>query len=146
LKDVAVYFFENGATNAGVPANYPADAKIGYFNVDGTENKIGTVKVMEAGEYIVSFVADAKTLETAYATSYIDFEFANIKLTAILPEKEPEVPAASKKSGVKWGKMLLVVLIFLVALVAAYMAVGRLCPEWIDQFLYTPEELEILNR
>ena len=62
------------------------------------------------------------------------------------PEKEPETPAVSKKSGVKWGKMLLVVLIVLVILVAAYMAVGRLCPEWIDQFLYTPEELEILNR
>ena len=62
------------------------------------------------------------------------------------PEKEPEVPAVPKKSDVKWGKMLLVVLIVLVILVAAYMAVGRLCPEWIDQFLYTPEELEILNR
>lgn len=63
-----------------------------------------------------------------------------------LPEKEPETPAVPKKSGVKWGKMLLVVLIVLMILVAAYMAVGRLCPEWIDQFLYTPEELEILNR
>ena len=63
-----------------------------------------------------------------------------------LPETEPETPAVPKKSGVKWGKMLLVVLIVLVILVAAYMAVGRLCPEWIDQFLYTPEELEILNR
>ena len=62
------------------------------------------------------------------------------------PETEPETPAVPKKSGVKWGKMLLVVLIVLVILVAAYMAVGRLCPEWIDQFLYTPEELEILNR
>ena len=41
---------------------------------------------------------------------------------------------------------MLVLLIILVVLVAAYMAVGRLCPEWIDQFLYTPEELEILNR
>ena len=63
-----------------------------------------------------------------------------------IPEKEPEVPAAPKKSGVKWGKFLLVVMIVLVVLVATYMAVGRLCPEWIDQFLYTPEELEILNR
>ena len=62
------------------------------------------------------------------------------------PVTEPETPAVPKKSGVKWGKMLLVVLIVLVILVAAYMAVGRLCPEWIDQFLYTPEELEILNR
>ena len=63
-----------------------------------------------------------------------------------LPEKEPEVPVTQKKSGMKWGKLMLVLLIILVVLVAAYMAVGRLCPEWIDQFLYTPEELEILNR
>lgn len=63
-----------------------------------------------------------------------------------IPEKEPEVPVTQKKSGVKWGKLMLVLLIILVILVAAYMAVGRLCPEWIDQFLYTPEELEILNR
>jgi hypothetical protein len=33
-----------------------------------------------------------------------------------------------------------------VLLLVAYMAVGRLCPEWIDQFLYTPEELDIINR
>ena len=43
-----------------------------------------------------------------------------------LPEKEPEVPVTQKKSGVKWGKLMLVVLIVLVILVAAYMAVGRL--------------------
>lgn len=63
-----------------------------------------------------------------------------------IPEKEPEVLVTQKKSGVKWGKLMLVLLIILVVLVAAYMAVGRMCPEWIDQFLYTPEELEILNR
>ena len=31
------------------------------------------------------------------------------------------------------------------AFVAAYVAVGHFFPDWIDQFLYTPEELEILN-
>ena len=68
------------------------------------------------------------------------------------PEPEPEseieqeVPDVPNKSGVKWGKILLWVLIVLAVLVVAYMAVGRLCPEWIDRFLYTPEELEILNR
>ena len=49
------------------------------------------------------------------------------------------------RSEVKWTKILLIVLVVLVLLLVAYMAVGRLFPEWVDQFLYTPEELEILN-
>lgn len=61
------------------------------------------------------------------------------------PEPEPEIADVEKpKKG--WGRILLVVLAVLVVLLVTYMAVGRLCPEWIDQFLYTPEELEILNR
>lgn len=60
-------------------------------------------------------------------------------------ESEPE-PATEEKPKKKWGRALLIVLAVLVVLVVAYMAVGRLCPEWIDQFLYSPEELEILNR
>ena len=56
------------------------------------------------------------------------------------------VPEQKRRKKISWGKMLLVLLIAFVILVVAYMTVGRLCPEWIDQFLYTPEELEILNR
>lgn len=43
-------------------------------------------------------------------------------------------------------KTLLVILAVFVVLVVAYMAVGRLCPEILDNILYSPEELEILNR
>ena len=56
------------------------------------------------------------------------------------------VPVVQKPAGIKWGRVLWILLAVLVLLVVAYMAVGRLCPEWIDQFLYSPEELEILNR
>ena len=46
-------------------------------------------------------------------------------------------------------KVLLKVIMWLViaaaVLCAAYVAVGHFFPEWLDQFLYTPEELEILN-
>ena len=55
-------------------------------------------------------------------------------------------PSPAKPKGKSFGKVLLIILAIFVILVIAYMAVGRLCPEWIDQFLYTPEELEILNR
>ena len=69
-------------------------------------------------------------------------------------EPEPihvaDVPAAelepAKPKGKGWLTALWIILAIFVLLVVAYMAVGRLCPEWIDQFLYTPEELEILSR
>lgn len=56
----------------------------------------------------------------------------------------PATPAPERKGKV--GKVLLIILAIIILLVAAYMAVGRLCPEWIDQFLYTPDELDIINR
>ena len=67
------------------------------------------------------------------------------------PEKNPvteDTPAhvEKKSAGIKWGKVFWVLFAVLVLLVVAYMVVGRLCPEWIDQFLFTPEELDILNR
>jgi hypothetical protein len=62
------------------------------------------------------------------------------------PEVKPEVVVEQKKTSSPVIKALLVVLAVLVALVLAYMAVGRLCPELLDSLLYTPEELEILNR
>lgn len=71
------------------------------------------------------------------------------------PDQKPEqkqvtevtpAPIAEKPAGKRWGRVFWIILAVLVLLVVAYMAVGRLCPEWIDQFLYTPEELEILNR
>ena len=34
---------------------------------------------------------------------------------------------------------------FVIILLIAFAVVGRLCPDWIDQFLYSPEELKILN-
>ena len=61
-------------------------------------------------------------------------------------EPQPQKTEASRKAEVNWSRILLIILAVFAGLVVAYMAVGRLCPEWIDQFLYTPEELEILNR
>ncbi len=63
-------------------------------------------------------------------------------------QEEPvqKVEPAPEKKDVKWGRILFIIVAVIILLTVAYMAVGRLCPEWIDQFLYTPEELEILNR
>ncbi|MBE6239404.1 MAG: hypothetical protein E7113_05040 [Bacteroidales bacterium] len=62
------------------------------------------------------------------------------------PEATPTAEPEKKPEGIRWGRILLIILGILAAIVIAYMLVGRLCPEWIDQFLYSPEELEILNR
>ena len=43
-----------------------------------------------------------------------------------------------------WIWVLVGIVLLLVLLVAAWMLLGRLAPEWLDSFLYSAEELEIL--
>lgn len=62
-----------------------------------------------------------------------------------VPEPVPEVKKKKRSAGRTLLVVLLSFVIALVVLLVAYVLVGRLCPEWIDQFLYTPEELQILN-
>lgn len=57
----------------------------------------------------------------------------------------PVAPAAKKPVWRTVWMTLMWIAVALLVLTAAYVAVSHLCPEWIDQFLYTPEELEILN-
>ena len=70
------------------------------------------------------------------------------------PEPEPVIPSEAEESpepeteAVKksnWLKIALwVVLGIIVLAVLALVILGRVCPQWLDQFLYSPEELEIL--
>ena len=63
-------------------------------------------------------------------------------------EIEPEDETQPKKPATWWRIVLKVlgwILLVAVVAVAAYVAGGHFFPAWIDQFLYTPEELEILN-
>ena len=66
------------------------------------------------------------------------------------PEPEPApkpAPAPKPKSG-KWtSRFLLVaaVLVLAASLLAVFVVVSRLAPEFTDKLLYTPEQLEILN-
>ena len=67
-----------------------------------------------------------------------------------IDEKEDE-PVETKVEPAKkplWKALLKVltwIVVAVVVLTVAYVAVSHLCPQWIDQFLYTPEELELLN-
>lgn len=65
------------------------------------------------------------------------------------PDAEPE-PAAEEVQEQKPRsrtllKAILAAACVLLLLTVTYAIVGRIYPEWIDQFLYTPEELKILH-
>ena len=73
---------------------------------------------------------------------------------AIEPELQPEpmIELAPEAVAVKkpvWKKLLVlagVLVALAVILLIAFVVVARVAPEWLDTILYTPEELEILNR
>jgi nucleoid DNA-binding protein len=70
-----------------------------------------------------------------------------------VPEKvsvqEPvSVPEKAKKTRTVMrtiGRVVIWTVVALAVALAAYVAVGHLCPEWLDSILYTPEELEIIR-
>lgn len=65
---------------------------------------------------------------------------------AVEPELEP-VTAPKKKSFWKVLGWILLILVALVVLAAVALAVvGRVAPEWLDSFLYSADELEILHQ
>lgn len=69
------------------------------------------------------------------------------------PEPEPvqepqieEVPAPKvRKPFVKFLIALLIIVLVVGVLLGAYLAVAHFAPQWLDNILYTKEELEILN-
>ena len=61
------------------------------------------------------------------------------------PKPEPE-PKKERKTGKIVLRILLILLIVLVVLVLALAILGRVAPEWLDSYLYSQEELEILHK
>lgn len=64
------------------------------------------------------------------------------------PAEETPAEEAPKKSRRGWkvfGRILLWLLIIAVVAAVAVAVVGRLAPEWLDSFLYSPEELQIIH-
>jgi nucleoid DNA-binding protein len=58
--------------------------------------------------------------------------------------EEPVSEAPVEKKG-GFMKALIVVLSIILVLLLVYAVVGRVAPDFVDSFLYTPEELKILN-
>ena len=82
-------------------------------------------------------------------------EEVEVETDAVVEEVENEVvaeeveqPAEAPVRKSFWKIILKAIMwlaISVAVLMAAYVVVAHLCPQWIDQFLYTPEELELLN-
>ena len=70
------------------------------------------------------------------------------EVQAVIPEPV-EVPQQSEETKTNVGKVLLIILCVIAAiavlLLLALAIAGRVWPEWVDTFLYTPDELKILN-
>lgn len=60
-------------------------------------------------------------------------------------EESPEEKPAKKSPWRVIGLIVLILLALAVAAVIALAIVGRVAPDWLDQFLYSPAELEILR-
>ena len=63
------------------------------------------------------------------------------------PVSEPEHAEAqtqTQRRGI-FMKVFIVAALVLLVLTVTYAIVGRMFPEWIDQYLYTAEELRILH-
>ena len=71
-------------------------------------------------------------------------------LPDVMPKDETLAETHAEKVGRPVGKTLLavalIIIVILSLLLVALAIVGRMCPEFVDRFLYTAEELEILNR
>ena len=68
------------------------------------------------------------------------------------PQPKPMIELAQEPVAAKkpmWKKLLVMVGVLVAVaaiLLIAFVVVARVAPEWLDTILYTPEELEILNR
>ena len=71
-----------------------------------------------------------------------------VPVTEAVPEPV-EVPQQAEETKTNVGKVLLIILCVIAAiavlLLLALAIAGRVWPEWVDTFLYTPDELKILN-
>jgi hypothetical protein len=62
------------------------------------------------------------------------------------PASEPVIPAPEHKGRKVFLWTLVALGIVLLLAVIALAVVGRVAPQWLDSFLYSPEELEVLYK
>ena len=107
----------------GVPSDDPSGAKTLESAPPAKENAL----------------SGANTLESAPSATETEAK--------VEPEPEAEAepePEAPRRPIPVWLKTLLIILAVAAAALIALAILGRVAPEFVDRFLYTPEELEIL--
>ena len=114
---------------------------------DSIEDEYPTeaLDVAEATEVVA---AEDPLLSVVEEVEEVEPEIEILPTAELVEDDATEVLAADPAKKPFWKtllKVLMWIIIALVLLTAAYVAVSHLCPQWIDQFLYTPEELELLN-
>lgn len=110
---------------------------------DSIEDEYPT-EVVAAEDPLLSVVEEVEEVEE----KVLEPEIEILPTAELVEDDAMEVLAADPAKKSFWKtllKVLMWIIIALVLLTAAYVAVSHLCPQWIDQFLYTPEELELLN-
>lgn len=106
---------------------------------DGGPEELVEEEAEEVAEEVVEEVAEEVAEEP---------EIEELPTAELVEDDAAEELSAIPVKKSFWKTLLKVVMwiiISLVLLTAAYVAVAHLCPQWIDQFLYTPEELELLD-
>ena len=111
-----------------------------------------TVEVEEvielAAEVTVEVSVEPEAEEEPAVEEVVEPVIEELPTAELVEDEASEVLAAAPAKKSFWKTLLKVIIwiaIAIVVLTAAYVAVSHLFPEWIDQFLYTPEELELLN-
>ena len=101
-----------------------------------------------AAEVTVEVSVEPEAEEEPAVEEVVEPVIEELPTAELVEDEASEVLAAAPAKKSFWKILLKVVMwivIALVVLTVAYVAVSHLCPQWIDQFLYTPEELELLN-
>lgn len=124
------------------PAREETPAEV-VLTEDSIEDEYPT-EVVAAEDPLLSVVEEVEEVEE----KVLEPEIEILPTAELVEDDATEVLAADPAKKSFWKtllKVLMWIIIALVLLTAAYVAVSHLCPQWIDQFLYTPEELELLN-
>lgn len=112
---------------------------------EATPEQVSEPAMNDEIEFLVEPMPDPEPEATLTPEPAATPEATPAPVPTAVPAAAPAATPEAKPGGIKWGRILLILLGVVAAAVIAYMLVGRLCPEWLDQFLYSPEELEIIR-
>lgn len=73
-----------------------------------------------------------------------DTESGNDETKLVQDDSQDAAPAQKKRMPIFWRVLIWIICIVAIAAIAIAVA-GRVAPDWLDYYLYSPEELEILH-